>query len=234
MLTSKAWWEDLIRDLLVLFRLDADFDSKLFRRQIAVMKGQVYNLVQVLRMGFEDDKHVDAAKSVGIHVQGLSRDESSSVATTDNPSPDNPALIGTPLDLVNMPSCLVWEDEDVRDLVGGEFSDLERDGMLGTIIGGIDTAPQSPSSPTRIDISPTDNRAHSAPDEDIIGDFLTKHESMLSSSHDPGYLHAADASRRNAHRGRHRFRASELSHGLDAFRGRIITFVKSQPWFRNW
>ncbi|KAJ7783173.1 phosphatidylinositol 3 and 4-kinase-domain-containing protein [Mycena metata] len=43
LLTSKAWWEETTFELLKLFSLDPDF------RQLAVMKGQAWNIVQSLQ-----------------------------------------------------------------------------------------------------------------------------------------------------------------------------------------
>ncbi|RUS15447.1 phosphatidylinositol 3 and 4-kinase-domain-containing protein [Endogone sp. FLAS-F59071] len=49
LLSSPAWWRDTVRHLRDLFSSDPRFDERLFRRQIAVMKGQGWNLVEVLR-----------------------------------------------------------------------------------------------------------------------------------------------------------------------------------------
>ncbi|EIN11984.1 hypothetical protein PUNSTDRAFT_83863 [Punctularia strigosozonata HHB-11173 SS5] len=52
LLTSKEWWAETTYELRKLFEVDPDFHPKMFRRQLAVMKGQAYNIVQSL-------KHVD-------------------------------------------------------------------------------------------------------------------------------------------------------------------------------
>ncbi|KAF8492299.1 phosphatidylinositol 3 and 4-kinase-domain-containing protein [Gautieria morchelliformis] len=49
LLTSKAWWEETTFQLRKLFALDPDFHPKMFRRQLAVMKGQAWNIVQCLK-----------------------------------------------------------------------------------------------------------------------------------------------------------------------------------------
>ncbi|KAF9268865.1 hypothetical protein L218DRAFT_918023 [Marasmius fiardii PR-910] len=51
-LTSKAWWEETAYQLQKLFEVDPDFNLKMFKRQLAVIKGQAFNIVQSL-------KHVD-------------------------------------------------------------------------------------------------------------------------------------------------------------------------------
>ncbi|KAH8119500.1 phosphatidylinositol 3 and 4-kinase-domain-containing protein [Phellopilus nigrolimitatus] len=49
LLTSKAWWEETTYELRKLFAVDPDFNRKMFRRQLAVIKGQAYNVVQSLK-----------------------------------------------------------------------------------------------------------------------------------------------------------------------------------------
>ncbi|KAI0769778.1 phosphatidylinositol 3 and 4-kinase-domain-containing protein [Trametes elegans] len=49
LLTSKAWWAETTFELRKLFAVDPDFHPKMFRRQLAVIKGQAWNIVQSLR-----------------------------------------------------------------------------------------------------------------------------------------------------------------------------------------
>ncbi|CAL1707082.1 unnamed protein product [Somion occarium] len=53
MLTSKAWWSETTYELRKLFAVDPDFHPKMFRRQLAVIKGQAWNIVQSLKHGDE-------------------------------------------------------------------------------------------------------------------------------------------------------------------------------------
>ncbi|ESK85210.1 phosphatidylinositol 4-kinase type ii subunit alpha [Moniliophthora roreri MCA 2997] len=48
-LTSKAWWEETTYQLQKLFAVDPDFNLKMFKRQLAVIKGQAWNIVQSLK-----------------------------------------------------------------------------------------------------------------------------------------------------------------------------------------
>ncbi|KAI9027850.1 phosphatidylinositol 3 and 4-kinase-domain-containing protein [Hyaloraphidium curvatum] len=48
-LTSNEWWSRTFAELEALFRLDPDFDESLFRKQKAVMRGQAFNTVEILR-----------------------------------------------------------------------------------------------------------------------------------------------------------------------------------------
>ncbi|KAI0355636.1 hypothetical protein OH77DRAFT_1424578 [Trametes cingulata] len=49
LLTSKEWWAETTYELRKLFAVDPDFHPKMFRRQLAVIKGQAWNIVQSLR-----------------------------------------------------------------------------------------------------------------------------------------------------------------------------------------
>ncbi|KAF8844727.1 hypothetical protein BDN67DRAFT_674395 [Paxillus ammoniavirescens] len=49
LLTSKTWWEETTFQLRKLFAVDPDFHPKMFKRQLAVIKGQAYNIVESLK-----------------------------------------------------------------------------------------------------------------------------------------------------------------------------------------
>ncbi|KAL5528252.1 LSB6 [Sanghuangporus sanghuang] len=49
LLTSKAWWEETAYQLRKLFAVDPGFNRMMFQRQLAVIKGQAYNVVQSLK-----------------------------------------------------------------------------------------------------------------------------------------------------------------------------------------
>lgn len=49
LLTSKDWWSDTQVKLRKTFEIDADFKERMFARQIAVMKGQAWNVVETLK-----------------------------------------------------------------------------------------------------------------------------------------------------------------------------------------
>lgn len=49
LLTSKTWWADTTYQLRKLFAVDPDFHPKMFRRQLAVIKGQAWNIVESLK-----------------------------------------------------------------------------------------------------------------------------------------------------------------------------------------
>ena len=49
LLTSKAWWSETQTALRDCFSIDADFKERMFARQLAVMKGQAWNVVETLK-----------------------------------------------------------------------------------------------------------------------------------------------------------------------------------------
>ncbi|KAH9815745.1 Phosphatidylinositol 3- and 4-kinase [Teratosphaeria destructans] len=49
LLTSKEWWRDTQIKLRACFEIDADFKERMFARQMAVMKGQAWNVVEALK-----------------------------------------------------------------------------------------------------------------------------------------------------------------------------------------
>ena len=49
LLTSKGWWSQTQLALRRVFQLDPDFQERMFARQIAVMKGQAWNVVETLK-----------------------------------------------------------------------------------------------------------------------------------------------------------------------------------------
>ena len=49
LLTSKDWWSETQIALRRVFEQDSDFKERMFARQIAVMKGQAWNVVETLK-----------------------------------------------------------------------------------------------------------------------------------------------------------------------------------------
>ncbi|KAI1007742.1 Phosphatidylinositol 4-kinase [Podosphaera aphanis] len=50
LLTSKQWWIETQLELKSVFSQDVDFKERMFARQIAVMKGQAWNVVETLKL----------------------------------------------------------------------------------------------------------------------------------------------------------------------------------------
>ncbi|CAI2166965.1 9914_t:CDS:2 [Funneliformis geosporum] len=49
MLSNPKWWKETVNELHRLFSLDADFEPSMFEKQIAVLKGQGWNIVEILK-----------------------------------------------------------------------------------------------------------------------------------------------------------------------------------------
>jgi hypothetical protein len=49
LLTSQQWWAETVYELRKLFVIDPDFNVRMFERQMAVMKGQAWNIVECLK-----------------------------------------------------------------------------------------------------------------------------------------------------------------------------------------
>ncbi|CAO3595577.1 unnamed protein product [Absidia cylindrospora] len=48
-LSDPVWWHQTVEQLRRLFQVDTDFNERMFQRQMAVLRGQGYNLVRVLK-----------------------------------------------------------------------------------------------------------------------------------------------------------------------------------------
>ena len=49
LLTSKQWWQETTKLLHTLFDKDDDFQERMFARQLAVLKGQAWNVLETLK-----------------------------------------------------------------------------------------------------------------------------------------------------------------------------------------
>lgn len=52
LLTLKFWWEQTIVKLKEVFSKDADFKERMWLRQVAVLKGQAFNVVEILKLHY--------------------------------------------------------------------------------------------------------------------------------------------------------------------------------------
>ncbi|CAJ0837353.1 7121_t:CDS:2 [Entrophospora sp. SA101] len=66
LLTDSKWWKDTISELHQFFSLDADFDDGMFSKQVAVLKGQGYNIVEILKQ--PDKSPLDLCASQNLMV----------------------------------------------------------------------------------------------------------------------------------------------------------------------
>ncbi|RPA82060.1 hypothetical protein BJ508DRAFT_100478 [Ascobolus immersus RN42] len=66
LLTSSKWWAKTQYELRALFSLDADFKEGMFRRQMAVLKGQAFNVVETLKT--HDQGPLELTRRPRLHV----------------------------------------------------------------------------------------------------------------------------------------------------------------------
>ncbi|KAG0250929.1 phosphatidyl inositol kinase [Actinomortierella ambigua] len=66
LLSDPQWWRETIADLQRLFRIDSDFDQRMFDKQMAVMKGQGWNIVETLKN--PDHGPLDLCRRVAVVV----------------------------------------------------------------------------------------------------------------------------------------------------------------------
>lgn len=52
LLTSKYWWEQTVPKLKSVFMKDADFKERMWLKQVAVLKGQAFNVVEILKLHY--------------------------------------------------------------------------------------------------------------------------------------------------------------------------------------
>ncbi|KAI5953715.1 LSB6 [Candida jiufengensis] len=52
LLTSKLWWEVTVTNLKKVFMKDQDFKERMWLKQLAVLKGQAFNIVEVLKLDY--------------------------------------------------------------------------------------------------------------------------------------------------------------------------------------
>ncbi|KAK6457648.1 phosphatidyl inositol kinase [Scheffersomyces xylosifermentans] len=52
LLTSKYWWEQTVTKLRKVFEMDNDFKERMWLKQLAVIKGQAFNVVEILKLSY--------------------------------------------------------------------------------------------------------------------------------------------------------------------------------------
>ncbi|RCK56070.1 Phosphatidylinositol 4-kinase LSB6 [Candida viswanathii] len=52
LLTSKSWWEETVPKLKKVFMQDNDFRERMWLKQLAVLKGQAFNIVEILKLTY--------------------------------------------------------------------------------------------------------------------------------------------------------------------------------------
>ncbi|CEH12932.1 Phosphatidylinositol 4-kinase [Ceraceosorus bombacis] len=123
MLSSPRWWLQTVRGLREIFQRDEHFDPKLFERQMALMRGQGWNLLQSLRS--EDEGPLElCARQKQVVKQEKRRMTPSQIADT----PGSRVALFQP---VTHAQGYEPDDEDEGEMEGGEgTAATEDDGFL--------------------------------------------------------------------------------------------------------
>ncbi|KAF3903068.1 hypothetical protein ABW21_db0201342 [Orbilia brochopaga] len=66
LLTSTKWWEETQMGLKEIFKLDADFKERMWAKQLAVLKGQAFNIVETLKS--PDQGPLELTRRTRVHV----------------------------------------------------------------------------------------------------------------------------------------------------------------------
>lgn len=66
LLSDPAWWRETTSSLKSLFSQDADFQERMFAKQMAVLKGQAWNVLETLKSG--DQGPLELARRPRLHV----------------------------------------------------------------------------------------------------------------------------------------------------------------------
>lgn len=122
MLTDPLWWRDTIRELRVLFELDDDFDEKMFQKQIAVLKGQGYNIVRTLKNPLAGPIDLVAMQRVVIHQDEvvIEYDERTIQQRSQQTKPRRlRAQRSTSFDVISTTSSPFYEEEDEEEEEAG-------------------------------------------------------------------------------------------------------------------
>lgn len=128
LLTSNEWWQQTFEVLETVFRVDEGFDNSMWKRQKAVIRGQGYNLVEVLRRAELAEMDRRSASPIrGAGINGGDTSPTDSVAAAH-------VIEGSPWALVRRPVVAVFE-EVIEEETDGDYhtprtpsirSDLER------------------------------------------------------------------------------------------------------------
>ncbi|KIK03471.1 hypothetical protein K443DRAFT_676654 [Laccaria amethystina LaAM-08-1] len=97
LLTSKSWWEETTFLLENLFAVDPDFHPKMFARQLAVIKGQAWNIVQSLRHADEGPLELTRRTKVLVWDEELEVAEEAIQEVANSPSSPRLSINSVPL-----------------------------------------------------------------------------------------------------------------------------------------
>ena len=129
LLTSTTWWSETQHALRKVFMKDSDFQERMFARQMAVMKGQAWNVAETLKMPDHGpleltrrakvcvwDDLVDVP--IAVPMRASPADARAAIAAARSPRPR------MSLDEVDIGASVATVPKDGLDGLGGETRDL--------------------------------------------------------------------------------------------------------------
>ncbi|EPS36563.1 hypothetical protein H072_9890 [Dactylellina haptotyla CBS 200.50] len=96
LLTSTRWWAETQMGLKEIFKLDADFKERMWAKQLAVLKGQAFNIVETLKS--PDQGPLELTRRTRVHVWDDEMDIPVAVPLT---VPSSEAMLRNQADLMN-------------------------------------------------------------------------------------------------------------------------------------
>ena len=66
LLTSTRFWQETQTGLQEIFKRDADYKERMFTKQLAVLKGQAFNVVETLKSS--DQGPLELTRRTRVHV----------------------------------------------------------------------------------------------------------------------------------------------------------------------
>ncbi|EUC64091.1 phosphatidylinositol 3- and 4-kinase [Rhizoctonia solani AG-3 Rhs1AP] len=107
LLSSPEWWAETTFQLRKLFALDPDFNERMFDRQMAVLKGQGWNIVQSLKRPLELTRRIKVLvwdDEVEVMSEATDTDDGGAIPPATRPSPKSPrSPIASPIRQVISP-----------------------------------------------------------------------------------------------------------------------------------
>jgi hypothetical protein len=109
MLSDPKWWKETVNELRRLFSLDTDFEPGMFAKQIAVLKGQGYNIVETLKhpdqgpfdlcakknaMVWDDVKIIEVSPEIDVYNRNINGVDISTGITVNDEGGDTPRSDG--------------------------------------------------------------------------------------------------------------------------------------------
>ncbi|PHH77295.1 hypothetical protein CDD80_745 [Ophiocordyceps camponoti-rufipedis] len=150
LLTSTAWWSQTQMALKRVFQMDEDFQERMFAKQMAVMKGQAWNVVEALKS--PDHGPLELTRRARVCVWDDLVDVPVAVPMRVTSSELRRSHIRQSMDEADIASSAPDQHVPVEDLLGLPVVDMPRSGrfdMSGPGSGGGEDNEAEPGTPTR-------------------------------------------------------------------------------------